>query len=81
MKHTSCRHPHFFATFVLKLLSLWIFVGFLTLETSWAAEEDKLRWNKKYETESYLFGRDPIPFLKDHVDLLPKGAALGSGHG
>lgn len=55
------------------LLSL---VGFLAVESSLAAEKDKERWNNKYETENYLFGRDPIPFLTDHVDLLPKGAAL-----
>jgi tellurite methyltransferase len=60
----------------LWLLSLLTLVGFVALDSSWAAEEDKERWNKKYETETYLFGRDPIPFLKDHVDLLPKGAAL-----
>ncbi|MDR4494489.1 MAG: class I SAM-dependent methyltransferase [Nitrospirales bacterium] len=41
-----------------------------------AAEADKERWNKKYDTDKYLFGQDPIPFLKDHIDLLPKGKAL-----
>lgn len=41
-----------------------------------AAEADKERWNKKYDTEKFLFGQDPIPFLKDHIDLLPKGKAL-----
>ena len=41
-----------------------------------AAEQDKIRWNKKYATEKYLFGQEAIPFLQDHVDLLPKGQVL-----
>ena len=62
--------------FSLVFLSLFSLVGFLPLDSLWAAEEDKERWNKKYETKTYLFGREPIPFLKDHIDLLPPGAAL-----
>jgi SAM-dependent methyltransferase len=62
--------------FSLVFLGLFSLLGFLTLDSSWAAEEDRERWNKKYDTETYLFGREPIPFLKDHIDLLPKGAAL-----
>jgi tellurite methyltransferase len=46
----------------------------LSLRPAEAAEE--ARWNKKYDTETYIAGRDPIPFLKDHLDLLPKGQAL-----
>ncbi len=34
------------------------------------------RWDNKYATETYLFGQEPIPFLKNHVHLLPKGTAL-----
>lgn len=68
--------PNLFRTVGLSLLCLLGLCGFVVLDSSWAAEDDKERWNKKYETETYLFGRDPIPFLKDHVDLLPKGNAL-----
>lgn len=39
-------------------------------------QEDQERWDAKYDTESYIFGTDPVPFLKAHVDLLPKGKAL-----
>jgi len=42
----------------------------------WAADQDKMRWDKKYAMEKYLFGREAISFLKDHVDLLPKGQVL-----
>jgi len=76
MKSPFSLFPNFSRTVGLGLLSLLSFVGFVAIDPSWAAEEDKARWNKKYDTETYLFGRDPIPFLKDHVDLLPKGAAL-----
>ncbi len=68
--------PNLSKIFVLGLLSPFALAGFMAIDSSWGAEADKERWNKKYETENYLFGRDPIPFLKDHVDLLPKGAAL-----
>jgi tellurite methyltransferase len=62
--------------FGLVFLSLLSIVGLTTPDSSWAAEEDKERWNNKYASETYLFGREPIPFLKDHVNLLPKGSAL-----
>lgn len=41
-----------------------------------AGEQDQSRWNNKYATEQYLFGKEAIPFLQDHVDLLPKGPVL-----
>ncbi|WP_447963126.1 class I SAM-dependent methyltransferase [Nitrospira sp. Ecomares 2.1] len=68
--------PNFSKIFVLGLLTPFVLVGFMAIGSSWAAEEDKERWNHKYTTGNYLFGRDPIQFLTDHVDLLPKGAAL-----
>ena len=46
------------------------------LQPVWAAEQDKIRWNEKYATEKYLFGNEAIPFLQDHVGLLPKGQVL-----
>ena len=48
----------------------------LSLRPTEAAEEDKTRWNKKYDTETYIAGRDPIPFLQNHIDLIPKGRVL-----
>jgi tellurite methyltransferase len=41
-----------------------------------AKPKDKDRWNSKYETEVYLFGEKPIPFLVENAHLLPKGKAL-----
>ncbi len=41
-----------------------------------AAAKDKARWESKYSSEDYLFGKRPIAFLEQNVDLLPKGQAL-----
>lgn len=41
-----------------------------------AREKDKSRWDSKYDTETYIFGVTPIPFLVDSLDLLPKGRTL-----
>ena len=76
MKIQFSTIPIPFKKISLVFLSLFSLVGFLSLDFLLAAEGDKERWNHKYGTETYLFGRDPIPFLKDHVDLLPQGAAL-----
>jgi tellurite methyltransferase len=76
MKNFLYRSQKSSRTVGLWLLGLFILPGFVALDSPLAAEEDKERWNNKYATESYLFGRDPIPFLKKHVDLLPKGAVL-----
>lgn len=41
-----------------------------------AKPKDQERWDSKYDTGDYLFGKEPIRFLKEHVHLLPKGRAL-----
>jgi len=41
-----------------------------------AHSRDKDRWDNKYDTEVYLFGENPIPFLVKNVHLLPKGKVL-----
>ena len=41
-----------------------------------AAPRDKDRWDRKYSSENYIFGTQPITFLKQHASLLPKGKAL-----
>ncbi len=42
----------------------------------WATDQDQVRWDQKYATEKYLFGREAIPFLQHHISLLPKGSVL-----
>lgn len=43
---------------------------------AWADPQDRERWDQKYAKEEYLYGKEPIPFLKAHTALLPKGKAL-----
>jgi tellurite methyltransferase len=39
-------------------------------------EENRKRWDKLFNTRNYVFGREPVPFLRDHIDLLPVGRGL-----
>jgi tellurite methyltransferase len=57
----------------LAILVVTSFAGTPLLE---AKPRDKERWDKKYGTEAYIFGKEPVPFLKQNVHLLPKGKAL-----
>ncbi len=63
------QHPKYFA-----ILTVLFFI--CTVSSVLAKPKDKDRWNSKYETEVYLFGEKPIPFLVDNVHLLPKGKVL-----
>jgi 2-polyprenyl-3-methyl-5-hydroxy-6-metoxy-1,4-benzoquinol methylase len=47
-------------------------------------EDDRLHWDRLYNTQSYLFGKEPAAFLKDHLKLLPNNGkvldiAMGEG--
>jgi len=57
----------------LVILVVTSFAGTSLLE---AKPRDKERWDKKYGTEAFIFGKEPVPFLKQTVHLLPKGKAL-----
>ena len=37
---------------------------------------DQKRWDKRFGREEFAFGKEPNPFLKKHIRLLPKGKAL-----
>lgn len=41
-----------------------------------ASEDDKNRWNKRYNTGEYIYGKEPLRFLKEKLDILVKGKAL-----
>lgn len=56
-------------------------VTYVLLTITWASmtsadEEDRERWNRKYAAREYILGKEPISFLRQHVDLLPPGKAL-----
>ena len=59
----------------LYIMILNILIGNI-LSLSFADNQDKFFWDKKYETETYIFGKEPVEFLKEHIDILPKGKAL-----
>lgn len=60
---------------ILCLATLFVVV-FFSVPNGEAATKDKDRWNSKYGTEQYIFGKTPIAFLKEHLHLLPKGKVL-----
>ena len=41
-----------------------------------ASEDDKSRWNKRYDTGEYLYGKEPLKFLKEKLGILVRGKAL-----
>ena len=41
-----------------------------------ASEGDKSRWNKRYDTGEYLYGKDPLKFLKEKLGILVRGKTL-----
>jgi len=41
-----------------------------------AGEDDRNRWNRRYNTGEYIYGKEPLTFLKEKLDLLVKGNAL-----
>lgn len=60
-----------------RCLLLGILIGTLfSFGPVWAKSQDQERWNKKYEVDVFLFGKEPVPFLKNNAGLLPKGKAL-----
>lgn len=39
-------------------------------------EADRMHWDSLFNKAAYVYGRDPAPFLKDHIGLLPVGKVL-----
>lgn len=39
-------------------------------------KSDQKRWDERFKGKGFAFGKDPNPFLKKHIRLLPKGKAL-----
>ncbi len=61
---------------LLNTLAFLIVTAIVSAPLLDAKPRDKDRWDKKYSTEAYIFGKEPVPFLKQNVHLLPKGKAL-----
>lgn len=41
-----------------------------------ADEADRRKWNKRYNTKEYIYGKKPLMFLEENIDILTKGKAL-----
>jgi len=39
-------------------------------------KSDQKRWDRRFGEKGFAFGKQPNPFLKRHISLLPKGKAL-----
>jgi 2-polyprenyl-3-methyl-5-hydroxy-6-metoxy-1,4-benzoquinol methylase len=39
-------------------------------------EDDRKRWDRLFNTRTYVFGKEPASFLKDHVAMLQPGHVL-----
>ncbi len=75
------KYIHCFMIF-LCIICISLFVN-KALFSSFAGEQDRTFWDKRYGTEAYIFGKEPVEFLREHIDILPKGKvfdiAMGEG--
>ncbi|HHT9120721.1 MAG TPA: class I SAM-dependent methyltransferase [Candidatus Hypogeohydataceae bacterium YC41] len=62
----------------LNFVATGVFLSLLILfaEISSADEEARRHWEERYATPEYIYGKEPTEFLRDSVDLIPKGKAL-----
>ena len=58
-----------------KFISLLILITLIPMVAS-AGPNDQTRWDKYYNMEKFLYGTEPISFLKENINLLPKNKAL-----
>ncbi len=62
--------------------TIWLIIVTLGLTGSVLAQQtgktisDKERWDGRYGRETYLYGKEPVIFLKDMLQRLKKGKAL-----
>jgi len=68
------KYIHYYCSF-LYIIIFYISLNYL-LSLSFAGEKDRTFWDKRYETEAYIFGKEPVEFLRENIDLLPRGKAL-----
>jgi SAM-dependent methyltransferase len=39
-------------------------------------DEEREHWNQLFRSQPYVWGKEPVPFLRDHTRMLPHGRAL-----
>ncbi len=63
--------------FGLVLAMLFLVLGLAMHDkNACGSEDDRERWDERYGREGYIYGKEPLDFLKDNIDLLPRGKAL-----
>jgi len=58
------------------LLFVSIFFALIIVNNADTKPQDKERWDSNFNEEFYIYGKEPVPFLRDNVNILPKGKAL-----
>jgi SAM-dependent methyltransferase len=55
---------------------LFILSNFVLAQQKGQSKSIKERWNQKYNREMYVYGKEPVTFLKQKIGVLKKGDAL-----
>lgn len=55
---------------------IWLSLFTLLTGTCNGDGEARQRWEERYATPEYIYGKEPVEFLREHVELLPKGKAI-----
>ena len=58
------------------VIILWVSLFVLLAGVCNADEEDRRHWEERYATPEYVYGKEPVEFLRENVGLLPKGRAI-----
>ena len=48
----------------------------MLIEEGMGLKSDRKRWNSRFKGKAFAFGKEPNPFLKKSIHLLPTGKAL-----
>lgn len=59
----------------LSLLTLTLALGTLPLDAQ-PPESEAERWDRRYDREAYIYGKEPVAFLRQQIDRLGSGKAL-----
>lgn len=55
---------------------LFILSNFASAQQKLQSKSSKERWNQRYSREMYVYGKEPVAFLKQKISVLKKGHAL-----